>query len=123
MSPFLAWGDFHARSRFARSTIPEEKWGTTRSLTTRHKQSRSLCYEIRIDPRLRRKKYKNILSNLKIKYSITCCFGIMIRFWETVHLPLPKANILPSVGVITFRYPSRVSKALEQLAFAAGTWK
>ena len=25
--------DFHARSRFARSTIPEEKWGTTRSLT------------------------------------------------------------------------------------------
>ena len=30
--PFLAWGDFHAPSRFARSTIPEEKWGTTRSL-------------------------------------------------------------------------------------------
>ena len=29
---FLAWGDFHARSRFACSTIPEEKWGTTRSL-------------------------------------------------------------------------------------------
>ena len=24
VSPFLAWGDFHARSRFARSTIPEE---------------------------------------------------------------------------------------------------
>ena len=32
MSPFLLWVDFHARSRFARSTIPEEKWGTTRSL-------------------------------------------------------------------------------------------
>ena len=32
MSPFLAWGDFHARSRFTRSTIPEEKWATTRSL-------------------------------------------------------------------------------------------
>ena len=27
VSPFLAWGDFHARSRFAHSTIPEEKWG------------------------------------------------------------------------------------------------
>ena len=26
------WGDFPARSRFVRSTIPEEKWGTTRSL-------------------------------------------------------------------------------------------
>ena len=24
---FLAWGDFHARSRFARSTTSEEKWG------------------------------------------------------------------------------------------------
>ena len=24
---FLAWGDFHTRTRFARSTIPEEKWG------------------------------------------------------------------------------------------------
>ena len=32
VSSFLAWGDFHARSRFARSTILEEKWGTTRSL-------------------------------------------------------------------------------------------
>ena len=31
-SPFLAWGDVHARPRFTRSTIPEEKWGTTRSL-------------------------------------------------------------------------------------------
>ena len=29
---FLAWVDFHARSRFTRSTIPEEQWGTTRSL-------------------------------------------------------------------------------------------
>ena len=27
MSPFLAWGDFHARSRFARSTIPWGKMG------------------------------------------------------------------------------------------------
>ena len=32
VSPFLAWGDFHARSRFARSTIPEENGGTNRSL-------------------------------------------------------------------------------------------
>ena len=32
VSPFLVWGDFHARSRSARSTIPEEKWGTARSL-------------------------------------------------------------------------------------------
>jgi len=32
VSPFLAWGDFHVRLRFARSTICEDKWGTTRSL-------------------------------------------------------------------------------------------
>ena len=24
---FLAWGNFHARSRFTWATIPEEKWG------------------------------------------------------------------------------------------------
>ena len=30
--PSFLRGDFHARSRFARSTIPEKKWGTTRSL-------------------------------------------------------------------------------------------
>ena len=24
---FLAWGDFNAHSRFARSTIPDKKWG------------------------------------------------------------------------------------------------
>ena len=35
VSPFLAWGDFHARSRFPRSTIPEEKRGTTPSLEER----------------------------------------------------------------------------------------
>ena len=29
---FLAWGDFHVRSRFARSVIPEEKWGLTPGL-------------------------------------------------------------------------------------------
>ena len=29
---FLALGDVYAHSRFARSTIPEGKWGTTRSL-------------------------------------------------------------------------------------------
>ena len=40
VSPFLAWGDFHARSRFARSTFPKEKWGTTRSLQV----SRVLSY-------------------------------------------------------------------------------
>ena len=34
VSPFLAWGDFHARSRFVRFIIPKEKWGTTRSLST-----------------------------------------------------------------------------------------
>ena len=33
-SPHARKGDdFHARSRFVRSTLPEEKWGTTRSLT------------------------------------------------------------------------------------------
>ena len=36
---FLAWGDFHVRSRFALSTIPEDKWGTTHSLPQNRKAS------------------------------------------------------------------------------------
>ena len=32
VSPFLRWGDFHARLRFARSTVLEDKRGTTRNL-------------------------------------------------------------------------------------------
>ena len=44
VSLFLAWGDFHAHSRFVRSTIPEEKWGTTRSLTDRIFQLYVLFY-------------------------------------------------------------------------------
>ena len=42
VSPFLAWGNFHARSRSARSTIPEEKWGTTRSLLSSRPDKESL---------------------------------------------------------------------------------
>ena len=34
------WGDFHARSRFARSAIPEEKCGTTCSLHLKKVQER-----------------------------------------------------------------------------------
>ena len=48
-SPFLQWGDFHARLRFARSTIPEEKWETTRSLILKvdHNISDSfLCHSL-----------------------------------------------------------------------------
>ena len=36
---FLAWVDSHARSRFARSAIPEEKMGTTRSLTETRRET------------------------------------------------------------------------------------
>ena len=56
--PFLAWGDCHARLRFARSTIPEEKWGTTCSLETTYEihtlsHSRSLkrfSFQARVSP-------------------------------------------------------------------------
>ena len=43
VSPFLARGDFHARSRFARSTIPEEKWGSARSLKIVNNFTWCLC--------------------------------------------------------------------------------
>ena len=49
VSPFLAWGDFHGRSRFARFTIPEEKWGTTRSLLQLKTQNITESSESKVD--------------------------------------------------------------------------
>ena len=49
VSPFLAWGDFHARSRFERFTIPEEKWGTTRSLLQLKTQNITESSESKVD--------------------------------------------------------------------------
>ena len=43
-SRLLAWGDFHARSRLARSTVPEEKWGTTRRLQKRFSESHAVIH-------------------------------------------------------------------------------
>ena len=56
VSPFLAWGDFHARSGFARSTIPEKKWGTTRSLYLSHLLN-AICVKIFIMNRYISKSY------------------------------------------------------------------
>ena len=36
---FLAWSDFHARSHFARSTNPEEKWGLLVAITVHKNDS------------------------------------------------------------------------------------
>ena len=44
ITPFLAWGDFHARLRFFRSTIPEEKWGTTRSLPASYRRKEGVGF-------------------------------------------------------------------------------
>ena len=41
-------GDFHPRSRFARTTITEEKWGTTRGLST-EAQAISCSQFLRLD--------------------------------------------------------------------------
>ena len=40
---FSRGGNFLARSRFARSTVPEEKWGTTRSLGYQHEVYKQSC--------------------------------------------------------------------------------
>ena len=50
-TPFLAWGNFHARSRFAPSTIPEDKWETTRSLTPGGRR-RLYCFRVLVCDRV-----------------------------------------------------------------------
>ena len=46
---FLAWDDFHVCSRFACSTIPEEKWGTSPILC--HKSTSQVSWWV-LDKRL-----------------------------------------------------------------------
>ena len=46
---FLAWGDFHACSRFARSTIPEGEWGRLVVYLLSREEKRKLCLN-RIKP-------------------------------------------------------------------------
>ena len=60
---FLAWGDFHARSRFARSAISEEKWGTTRSLT------RKLCILDLKSREWENNKMESLFTNESVKRS------------------------------------------------------
>ena len=48
---FLAWGDFHASSRFGRSTIPNGRWWTTRSLGRRFSPPLLLALLRSINPR------------------------------------------------------------------------
>ena len=40
---FLAWGDFHTRSRFARSTIPEENGDYSESREIKENPARKLA--------------------------------------------------------------------------------
>ena len=96
MSPFLAWGDFHARSRFARSTIPEEKWGTTRSLVTykliifaTHPNLRRHQLMLRFLETIKRKrllKQPNLVTSYNGAYlfSVICMPMMIERFEFTV---------------------------------------
>ena len=65
VSPFLAWGDFHARSRFARSTFPEEKWGLL------------VVYEIVYPILIKASKFKP--SSIKIHIPYTFSIEVVAR--------------------------------------------
>ena len=71
MSPLLAWDDFHARSRFARSTIPERKRGTTCSLVVKAfifgnlpRRSNKPCHYLSSNGRLNLKNVKTLFLRL-----------------------------------------------------------
>ena len=72
---FLAWDDFHARSRFARSTIPEAKWGTTRSLDHNLRLSTQTIPEL-MNPRLYPFSLKILESGMGLMAITTCTVAI-----------------------------------------------
>ena len=71
MSPFLAWGDFHAHSRFVRSTIPREKGGTTRSLDFVTAPGRSLKLPREVLGRADRLRIQSPWLLLEEKFGLT----------------------------------------------------
>ena len=77
VSPFLAWGDFHARLRFARSTIPEEKWGITRSLADNcHSSKRNKFVNFRLN-------FNYFVLKIKRKQNVKLfCFSLN---WKQIH--------------------------------------
>ena len=51
------WGDFHARSRFVRSFIPEEKWRSTRTLPLYYSEGSTPFFSVKISVGFGAEKY------------------------------------------------------------------
>ena len=128
VSSFLAWGDFHARSRFARSTIPEEKWGllvvyyiVDRIMKLKDTNPSSLEYSFYVNSELNLIVY---LHALKIdQYYLSCFYEKKI----TICQKRLKLNNLYSIFMIhfsvkitsiTFRRP--IEKNFDNDAFLFG---
>ena len=111
VSPFLAWGDFHAHSRLARSTIPEEKWGTTRSqggdqlsfLVTQRLWSLDKTSPIHSHLRLllSRVTYGSNTGRLPWNQGLTCTTSPLQTNWINTHLDsFLKRLVLSSISDI-----------------------
>ena len=72
MSPFLSWGYFHARLRSARSTTPEEKWGSTRSLVRLHLASHA-NYHVSLHAQDTVRAFTTGLLNILSVYIFVAC--------------------------------------------------
>ena len=94
VSPFLTWGDFHAPSRFTRSTIPEGKWGTTRSLfqQTITMQINKQPVDLKVSDHTYPPFLKYVFSLIKKKY---CCGPNIAESLSSIHaylLPIKRAK-------------------------------
>ena len=89
VSPFLAWSDFHARSSFARSTIPEEKWGIFTTVNKRSPIS-SLCLSTSLP---RRRSYGFVTQSLQRTFAWEAiCQSISICSFHHCYLCLPRLH-------------------------------
>ena len=86
------WGDFHARSRFARSTIPEERWGTTRSLYWMGKGGLFLIVALFVGPQYSKQNQSMAnnektfmwlitMMNLALRWSYFCTY---LQCWSEI---------------------------------------
>ena len=77
------WGNFHARSCFARSTIPEEIWGQQAV----YQSTRKLAWELSLLLLCPPPPVKTLFANKSLIYKSPCVVCVWkSRVWEAVQL-------------------------------------
>ena len=105
--------DFHARSRFAHSTIPEEKWGTTRSLRLKINRKKYL-YKFPAQKHVSFRKYSNL--NFRVFTVRDTKIGMLsMSHWKKSLLLIFSSLAISSIKRCVYLHAYELSSEKEEL--------